>query len=86
LPSLIAKGSGHILNLGSVAGRWTYPGGAVYCATKAAVRAFTEGLRLDLAGTGVRVSNIAPGMVETEFSLVRFNGDQERADALQESQ
>ncbi len=69
---------GHIVNLGSVAGIWTYPGGGVYCATKAAVRSLTEGLRLDLQGTGVRVTNIEPGKVATEFSLVRYQ-DQERA-------
>ena len=63
---------GHVINLGSVAGRWVYPGGAVYCATKFSVRALTEGLRLDLQGTGVRVTNIEPGMVETEFSEVRL--------------
>lgn len=69
---------GHIVNLGSVAGIWTYPGGGVYCATKAAVRSLTEGLRLDLQGTGVRVTNIEPGKVATEFSLVRYQ-DAERA-------
>ncbi len=78
LPQLIER-RGHIVNLGSVAGRWTYPGGGVYCATKAAVAALTEGLRLDLQGTGVRVTNIAPGLVETEFSKVRFRGDDQRA-------
>lgn len=72
LPSMIAKREGHIVNLGSVAGRQVYPGGGVYCATKFAVRALTEGLRMDLAGTGVRVTNISPGMVETEFSEVRM--------------
>jgi 3-hydroxy acid dehydrogenase / malonic semialdehyde reductase len=71
-PYFINQGHGHIVNIGSVAGRWLYPGGAVYCATKFAVRALTEGLRMDLAGTGVRVTNIEPGMVETEFSEVRF--------------
>ena len=70
--AMALKQSGHIVNLGSVAGRWVYPGGAVYCATKFAVRALTEGLRFDLAGTGVRVTNIEPGMVETEFSEVRL--------------
>lgn len=72
LPAMIAKRDGHIVNLGSVAGRQVYPGGGVYCATKFAVRALTEGLRMDLAGTGVRVTNISPGMVETEFSEVRL--------------
>lgn len=73
---------GHIVNLGSVAGRYVYPGGAVYCATKFAVRAITEGLRFDLLGTGVRVTNIEPGMVETEFSKVRFGGDEAKAKAV----
>lgn len=68
----IKDNRGHIVNIGSVAGRWSYPGGGVYCATKAAIRAFTEGLRMDLLGTRVRVTNIAPGMAETEFSIVRF--------------
>lgn len=72
-------GAGHIVNLGSVAGRWVYPGGGVYAATKHAVLALSEGLRYDLAGTGIRVTNIEPGLVETEFSKVRFKGDQERA-------
>lgn len=78
---MIAKKSGHIVNLGSVAGRWIYPGSAVYCATKFAVRAFTEGLRQDLLGTNIRVTNIEPGMVNTEFSLVRL-GSQSKADAV----
>lgn len=82
LPYLI-KNRGHVVNLGSVAGRWSYPGGAVYSATKAAVRAVTEGLRLDVQGTGVRVTNIAPGMVETEFSDVRL-GDVAAAKKLYE--
>jgi NADP-dependent 3-hydroxy acid dehydrogenase YdfG len=77
IPALIAN-KGHIVNLGSVAGRWTYTGGAVYCATKFAVRALSEGFRMDLIGTGVRVTNIEPGMVETEFSDVRFR-DAEKA-------
>lgn len=72
LPFMVKKKSGHIVNLGSVAGRLVYPGGAVYCATKFAVRAISEGLRMDLAGTNIRVTNIEPGMVSTEFSLVRF--------------
>jgi NADP-dependent 3-hydroxy acid dehydrogenase YdfG len=69
---MVKKNSGHIVNLGSVAGRWTYPGGAVYCATKFAVRALSEGLRMDLMGSRIRVTNIEPGMVHTEFSEVRF--------------
>ncbi len=81
LPNLI-KRKGHLVNLGSVAGRWTYPGGAVYCASKFAVRALSEGIRLDAQGTGLRVTNIEPGLVETEFSEVRFHGDKERAAAV----
>lgn len=72
LPYFVANDRGHIVNLGSVAGRWVYPGGAVYCATKFAVRALSEGLRMDLLGKQIRVTNIDPGMVQTEFSLVRF--------------
>jgi 3-hydroxy acid dehydrogenase/malonic semialdehyde reductase len=78
LPAMVKRGRGDIVNLGSVAGRWTYPGGGVYCATKAAVLALTEGLRMDVKGTGVRVVNIEPGMVETEFSEVRL-GTPEKA-------
>ena len=81
LPGMIARGAGHVVNLGSVAGRHVYPGGAVYCATKFAVRALTEGLRLDLMGTPLRVTNVSPGMVETEFSEVR-TGDAARARAV----
>jgi NADP-dependent 3-hydroxy acid dehydrogenase YdfG len=72
IPQMKKNSKGHIINLGSVAGRWTYPGGAVYSATKFAVRALTEGFRTDLLGSSIRVSNIEPGMVETEFSNVRF--------------
>lgn len=80
VPNMQRKGSGHIVNLGSVAGRWTYPGGGVYCATKAAVTSLTEGLRMDLLGSNIRVTNVEPGMVEeTEFSLVRHRGDNEAA-------
>ena len=81
VPYMAQKKSGHIVNLGSVAGRWVYPGGGVYCATKYAVRALSEGLRMDLKGTNVRVSNIEPGMVETEFSMVRLK-DADRAKAV----
>ncbi|MDX1741600.1 MAG: SDR family NAD(P)-dependent oxidoreductase, partial [Rhodothermales bacterium] len=70
---------GHIVNIGSTAGHEVYPGGTVYCATKHAVGAITRGLKMDLHGTGVRVSSVDPGLVETEFSEVRFDGDRERA-------
>lgn len=80
IPSII-ESKGTIINLGSVAGRLVYEGGAVYCATKFAVRAISEGLRMDLKGTGVRVVNIEPGMVNTEFSLVRL-GNKQKADAV----
>jgi NADP-dependent 3-hydroxy acid dehydrogenase YdfG len=83
LPFMIENKSGHIVNLGSVAGRWVYPGGGVYCATKYAVRALSEGLRMDLNGTGIRVTNIEPGRVETEFSIVRM-GDVKKAKAVYE--
>lgn len=79
LPAMIKSRKGDIINIGSVAGRWSYRGGAVYCATKAAVRAITESLRLDLMGTPLRVTNLSPGMVETEFSDVRFRGDEKKA-------
>jgi len=79
LPGMIARGRGHIINIGSIAGRETYPGGNVYCATKFAVKALSNAMRLDLNGTPIRVSEVAPGMVETEFSLVRFHGDSARA-------
>jgi NADP-dependent 3-hydroxy acid dehydrogenase YdfG len=78
LPHMLAAGRGHIVNMGSVAGRWVYPKGNVYSATKRAVSALTEGLRMDLSGTGLRVTEISPGMVETEFSEVRLR-DSERA-------
>jgi len=78
---MIKNDFGHIVNLGSVAGRWVYPSGGVYCATKFAVRAISETLRMDLLGTKIRVTNIEPGMVKTEFSLVRY-GDPEKAAAV----
>lgn len=81
LPEMLKHGRGHIVNMGSVAGRWTYPQGGVYCATKFAVRALSEGLRMDLLGTPIRVSNIEPGMVESEFSVVRL-GSKESADRV----
>ena len=82
LPGMIARGRGHVINLGSVAGHEVYRGGAVYCASKHAVDAITRALRLDVLGTGVRVSTVDPGLVETEFSLVRFRGDAERAGSV----
>lgn len=82
LPKMIAQNEGHIVNLGSVAGRSVYPGGAVYAATKFAVRAINDALRMDLLGTPIRVTNIEPGMVETEFSKVRFRGDTEKAKSV----
>jgi len=79
LPTMIAVGGGTVINLASVAARWPYPGGNVYGATKAFVRQFSYNLRCDLAGTGVRVTSIEPGMAESEFSLVRFHGDEKKA-------
>jgi len=79
IPGMVKRGRGHIINLGSIAGYELYPGGNIYCATKFAVRALSKGMRIDLNGTPVRVSEVVPGMVETEFSLVRFHGDKERA-------
>ncbi len=80
LPHMIEQGRGHVINTGSTAGHLVYPNGNVYCATKFAVRALTQGISLDLVGTPIRVSSVDPGMVETEFSVVRFHGDQQKAD------
>ena len=79
VPGMEVRGRGHIVNMGSTAGELTYPNGAVYCASKAAEKAINDGLRQDLLGTPVRVTSVDPGMVETDFSLVRFHGDEERA-------
>lgn len=82
VPGMIARATGHIVNIGSVAGKEVYPNGNVYCASKHAVDALNSGIRLDLNGTGVKVSQVCPGLVETEFSLVRFKGDEDRAGAV----
>ncbi|MCA0363836.1 MAG: SDR family NAD(P)-dependent oxidoreductase [Bacteroidetes bacterium] len=79
LPGMVSRKKGHVVNISSVAGKMTYENGAVYCATKKSVEAISEGMRLDLTKHGIKVTNIAPGAVETEFSLVRFKGDEQRA-------
>ncbi|MCH8286236.1 SDR family oxidoreductase [candidate division KSB1 bacterium] len=79
LPGMIKRESGHVVNIGSIAGYLVYPSGNVYCATKHAVRALTEGMQMDVVDTPIRISAVSPGLVETEFSLVRFKGDAEKA-------
>jgi len=76
---MVERGRGHVINIGSIAGHEVYPGGNVYCATKHAVTALTKGMRLDLVDTPIRASTIDPGLVKTEFSIVRFDGDVDRA-------
>lgn len=80
VPSMVERNHGHVINIGSLAGDAAYPGGNVYCATKSAVKTISDGLRIDLAHTKVRVTNVKPGLVETHFSNVRFRGDDDRAD------
>lgn len=79
LPAMVARGRGHVINIGSIAGHQVYPRGNVYCATKHAVDAITQGIRLDLVDTPIKVSTVDPGLVETEFSEVRFRGNTDRA-------
>jgi 3-hydroxy acid dehydrogenase / malonic semialdehyde reductase len=82
VPGMVVRGNGHVVNLGSIAGDLSYPNGAVYCGSKAAVRLINDGLRDDLLGTPVRVTSVDPGMVETDFSLIRFHGDAEKAEKV----
>ncbi len=84
IPQMIENKKGHIINISSIAGKETYPKGNVYCASKAAVEALSAGMRLDLNPYGIKVTNIAPGAVNTEFSKVRFNGDEQKADKVYE--
>jgi 3-hydroxy acid dehydrogenase/malonic semialdehyde reductase len=84
LPGMVDRDSGHIINIGSIAGHQVYPKGAVYCASKQAVNAISQGLRMDLLGKKIRVSSVDPGAVETNFSVVRFKGDEHRAAAVYE--
>lgn len=82
LPGMVERRQGHVINIGSIAGNYAYPGGNAYGATKAFVKQFTRNLRTDLLGTRIRVTNIEPGLAQTEFSLVRFEGDQDKADSV----
>lgn len=82
VPYMVERGTGHIINIGSIAGDAAYAGGSVYCASKAAVKALTDGLRIDLVDTPLRVTNIKPGLVETNFSITRFHGDKAAADKV----
>lgn len=82
VPYMVERGMGHIINIGSIAGDAAYAGGSVYCASKAAVKALTDGLRIDLVDTPLRVTNIKPGLVETNFSITRFHGDKAAADKV----
>jgi len=82
VPGMLQRGRGHVINIGSTAGHEVYPGGTVYCASKHAVDAITRGLKMDLHGSPVRVSSVDPGLTETDFSLVRFEGDARRAEAV----
>lgn len=84
VPGMVARNHGHIINIGSVAGDAAYAGGNVYCATKSAVKAISDGLRIDVSDTAVRVTNVKPGLVQTHFSNVRFHGDDARADKVYE--
>jgi NADP-dependent 3-hydroxy acid dehydrogenase YdfG len=84
LPGMVDRNQGHVVNIGSVAGDWPYPGGNVYGATKAFVKQFSQNLRADLLGTAIRVTNIEPGLAETEFSVVRFKGDEKKAEKVYE--
>lgn len=84
IPQMVERSSGHIINIGSIAGREVYPNGNVYCASKHAVDAINNGMRIDLNKYGIKVSQIAPGLVETEFSLVRFKGDKEKSESVYE--
>lgn len=84
VPGMVERGRGHIINIGSIAGDMAYPGGSVYCATKAAVKALSDGLRIDLVDTPLRVTNIKPGLVETNFSVIRYRGDKAQAEHVYE--